>query len=340
MLIPTTSGSALFLLVISLICLGSWANTFKLARKKWSYELFYIDFAIGALILAVILAYTLGSSGDLPFVDQMVVAGRTAQAWLVLAGFIFNLGNILLLAAVSLTGMAGAFPLAAATALIIVCGFHFGTGSVLFLICGAVLMIFTVLLTARACGRRVPAGDASRHKSGRNAEPARNAGRGIVSAILGGIALGLFRPVAENGLDPEFGVGPYAGVLLFCIGIFCSTIFFHFFFVKMDIAGTRVRFGDYFRGKGLKHVVGLAGGAIFTAGILASAIVTASSAETGVSTVRLVILPLASVLLAVLWGAAAWREFSNSAKGAKPALAFAVVLFACGLTAIGFGLAR
>lgn len=337
MFIPTTGGYTILLLLVSLICLGSWVNTFRLTGKRWPYELFYIDFAAGALILAVILAYTLGSTGDLPFVDQMVVAGRTAQAWIVLAGFVFNLGNILLVAAVSLVGMTGAFPLAAATALVIVCGFHFGNGGSLLLVCGAVLMILAALFTARASRRRVIARAPSKQANGGNDISALKAGRGILTAVLGGIALGFFHPVAENGLDPEFGVGPYAGVLLFCIGIFCSTILFHVFFLKMDIAGTRVRFSDYLRGKGPKHLLGLAGGAIFTVGVLATALVTASS-ETGVSTPRSFILPLASVLLAVLWGAGAWREFSGAAKGAKPALALAVVLFACGLVAIGYGL--
>jgi glucose uptake protein len=317
--------------------LGSWANTFKLTGKRWSYELFYVDFAIGALVLAVIFAYTLGISGDLPFTDRMLVAGRTAQAWVVLAGFIFNFGNILLLASVSLVGMAAAFPLAAGIALIIICGFHVRTGSPLLLACGAVLMILTVVFDARACGKRTPARSAS--QTGKNDVSAGKARRGILSGMVAGIALGFFYPVAENGLDPEFGVGPYAGILLFSIGLFGSTILFHFFFLNMAIGNTRVRFGDYFRGRAAKHLLGLTGGAIFTAGALAAMLVTASPADSGTNPAVIFALPLTSVLLAVLWGAIAWREFSGSIKGAKPALAGAALLFACGLIAIGFGLA-
>lgn len=340
MLIPTTDASTLVLLLLSLICLGSWANTFKLAGKKWPYELFYVDFAIGVLGLAVIFAYTLGTSGDLPFADQMVVAGRTAQAWLVLAGFIFNFGNILLLAAVSLVGMAVAFPLAIGVALIIVCGFHIRSGNALFLVGGSVLLILAIVLAARAGRNRVAARDHRATDAARTRSPGPNAGRGILVAVLGGIALGLFRPVAENGMDPEFGVGPYAGILLFSIGLFCSTILFHFFFLNIAIGGSRVRFGDYFRGKAPKHLLGFAGGAIFTAGALAATLVAAGRSDPGANSVLRLILPLASVLLAIFWGAAAWKEFSASAKGAKPALAGAAALFACGLVAISFGLAR
>lgn len=339
MLIPTTYASTLLLLLLSLICLGSWANAFKLTGKRWPYELFYIDFAIGAIVLAVVFAYTFGISGDLPFADRMLVAGRTAQAWVGLAGFIFNFGNVLLLASVSLVGMAAAFPIAIGTALIVVCGFHIRTGSPLLLVAGAVLMLLAVVFGVRACHKRVTARDDPARPGGKSIGSVRKAGRGILTAVSGGIALGLFYPVAENGLDPEFGVGPYAGILLFCLGMLCSTILFHFFFLNMAIGGTRVRFRDYFRSKAPKHLLGLVGGAIFTAGILAAILARASSSDTGIPTPLMASLPLASVLLAIFWGIFAWKEFSASTKGAKPALAGAALLFAGGLVAIGFGLA-
>ena len=52
MILPTTYVSALLLLVLSFLLLGSLVNTFKLAGKQWRFELFSIDFAIGALLLA------------------------------------------------------------------------------------------------------------------------------------------------------------------------------------------------------------------------------------------------------------------------------------------------
>jgi glucose uptake protein len=338
LLIPTTYASTLFLVLISLICLGSWANTFKLAGKRWPYELFYIDFAIGALVLAIVFAYTLGIAGDLPFADRMLVAGRTAQAWVGLAGFIFNFGNILLLASVSLIGMAAAFPLAAGTALIIVCIFHIRTGTPSLLVCGAVLILLAIVLTARACHRRLATHKDPAREGGKRIDSTGKEGRGILTALLGGVALGLFFTVAENGMDPEFGVGPYAGILLFCLGLFCSTILFHFFFLNMAIGGTRVRFSDYFRGKAPKHLLGFAGGAVLTAGILAAMLVTAAPQVPTMSSALPFILPVASVLLAMFWGIAAWKEFSASARGAKPALAGAAILFLGGLVVIGFGL--
>lgn len=338
MLTPTTDASALLLLLLSFVCLGSWANAFKLTGKRWSYELFYIDFAIGALVLAVIFAFTLGTSGDLPFSDRMLVAGRTAQAWLLLAGFIFNFGNVLLVASISLVGMAVAFPLTVGTALVIASCFHFRTANAWLLVCGIVLTILAVVLDARACHRRV-GHDKAAPQPRKSGSQIRKPGRGILTGVLGGVVLGLFYPVSENGMDPEFGVGPYAGVLLFCIGLFISMVIFHFFFLNMAIGGSRVRFADYFRGKGTKHLLGIAGGAIFTLGLLAAALVSASASIPSLNPGLTLILPLASALLAIVWGIAAWKEFAASTRGGKPALAGAAVLFAGGLVVIGFALA-
>src|SRR6185436_9883284 len=104
---------AVVMCVITMFCWGSWANTQKLASKEWRFQLFYWDYAIGVLLFALMLAFTLGSTG---------AAGRSfladvAQAeprWLVSAfvgGVVFNLSNILLVAAIDIAGMAVAFPI-------------------------------------------------------------------------------------------------------------------------------------------------------------------------------------------------------------------------------------
>jgi len=55
--------AAVIFCVITMFCWGSWANTQKLARKGWRFELFYWDYTIGVLLLTLILGLTLGSSG-------------------------------------------------------------------------------------------------------------------------------------------------------------------------------------------------------------------------------------------------------------------------------------
>src|SRR5258708_10375876 len=54
---------AVLFCVLTMLCWGSWANTRKLAPKEWRFELFYWDYALGVLLLTLVLGLTLGSSG-------------------------------------------------------------------------------------------------------------------------------------------------------------------------------------------------------------------------------------------------------------------------------------
>ena len=59
MILPQTYPLVLALMILSLLCLGSWASLFKMAGK-WRFELFYFDFALG-LIVGTGLGVTTGT---------------------------------------------------------------------------------------------------------------------------------------------------------------------------------------------------------------------------------------------------------------------------------------
>ena len=121
-MIPSSSTSVLALLAVALLCWGTWGNTQK-AAGKWRFELYYFDFALGTILIALLAALTLGSMGDgFSFEDNLAISGKRQMAMAAGAGLIFNLGNMLLAAAVSLAGMAVAFPLAMGMALVVSVG--------------------------------------------------------------------------------------------------------------------------------------------------------------------------------------------------------------------------
>ena len=98
----TLPGSYLFsilLLILSMLCWGSWANTFK-ATGKWRFELFYFDFAVGVFIAAVIAAFTFGTLGldGFSVLDDIQLAGKKQDGLALVAGGVFNLANMLLVA--------------------------------------------------------------------------------------------------------------------------------------------------------------------------------------------------------------------------------------------------
>ena len=374
MVLPTTYISTLLLLVVSFICLGCWINTFRLAGRRWRFELFSIDFAIGAALLSVIAAFTFGSLGsDLGFTDRMLVAGHLAQVFLIAAGSIFNLGNMLLLAAASILGIAIAFPLGIGVALVVSSLLNFRTENQVVLISGIVLVVIAILLDGNSLRLPAQAIKAAASKdsadtqtgaamAGLDGKPAmsttavgtarrvtnpdvrrangRRRKKGLIVGLLAGVALGLFYPVADKGMSGDFGLGPYAGVLLFCVGVLLSTIIFDFYFLNIAIDGEPLTFGAYVRGKPQQHFLGFAGGAIWAVGILAASLAIAAYQQVGLSPVLVFSLPIASVLLVVFSGSVVWNELASASAKAKLSLGLAAAFLAGGLILIGIGITR
>src|SRR5258708_24534158 len=98
--------------IITMFCWGSWANTQKLAKKGWRFELFYWDYTIGVLLLTLVLGLTLGSNGTggRPFLADLGQASHASIHSALIGGAIFNLANILLVAAIDIAGMSVAVP--------------------------------------------------------------------------------------------------------------------------------------------------------------------------------------------------------------------------------------
>ena len=103
---------AIVLCFITMLCWGSWANTQKLVGKEWKFQLFYWDYSIGVLLLALFFALTLGSIGTegRSFFEDLYQADSSSLLSAFLGGVIFNLANILIVVAIDIAGMAVAFP--------------------------------------------------------------------------------------------------------------------------------------------------------------------------------------------------------------------------------------
>ena len=111
MYIVDSYTTAVILTFITMICWGSWANTQKIA-KGWRFELFYWDYVIGILLFSLMFGFTAGNSGTkgMGFVESIGQADVRNIFSAMLGGIIFNLSNILLVAAIAIAGMAIAFP--------------------------------------------------------------------------------------------------------------------------------------------------------------------------------------------------------------------------------------
>ncbi len=159
---------AVVLCVLTMLCWGSWANTRKLARKDWRFELFYWDYAIGVVLLTLLLGLTLGSTGGAgsSFGSDLAQASGSSIGSALIGGAIFNLANILLVAAIEIAGMAVAFPVGIGLALLIGVIVNYvadPVGNLALLSAGVILVTVAIVLDAIAY-RRLAGAEAIRLK--------------------------------------------------------------------------------------------------------------------------------------------------------------------------------
>jgi glucose uptake protein len=111
MYLPQSYQVALLFMVASMLCWGSWANTMKLC-PGYRFQLFYWDYIIGLFAGTLLLGATLGSAGTIgfPFLADIQNASRTSIVYAIAGGAVFNIANLLLVAAIEVAGMAVAFP--------------------------------------------------------------------------------------------------------------------------------------------------------------------------------------------------------------------------------------
>src|SRR5260221_6309154 len=120
MFTPPSLTIALLMMITSAICWGSWANTYK-GVKNYRFELFYWDYAIGIFLISLVLAFTIGSGGhdSSSFLNNVRAADASNIISTLVGGAIFNLANLLLVAAIDMAGLAVAFPVSIGIALVV-----------------------------------------------------------------------------------------------------------------------------------------------------------------------------------------------------------------------------
>jgi glucose uptake protein len=340
MILPQTYTAALFLMILSMICWGSWANTYKLAGK-WRFELYYFDFAAGLLIAAIILAYTAGSLGydGFTFRDDLLHAGK--RQWLLGfgGGVVFNLANMLLLGAISVAGMTVAFPVGIGLALVIGVLLNFilrPAGNATLLFGGCVLVLIAIVADAYAYslrGRIEHENLAKRGQAKSTRRPTKV--KGIVIAAISGVLMGCFFPLVEMGSEGDVGLGPYSITVVFALGVFVSTMVFNLFFMNLPIEGPPVELRDYVMKAGIgHHLLGLAGGAIWCVGAVAAFAAASAPPEVHVGPATSYAMGQGATLISALWGLLLWREFKGADLKIKGLIAVMLALYACGLVLV------
>ncbi len=328
MTVVESYAAAVAMCVITMLCWGSWANTQKLASKEWRFELFYWDYAIGVLLFALVLAFTLGSTGTAgrSFLADMAQAENGPLLSAFVGGVVFNLSNILLVAAIDIAGMAVAFPIGVGLALVLGVITNYmaspvGNATLLFLGVGCV--VAAIVLSALSYSRLPAQGQ-------------RTVGKGIVVSIVAGFLMGFFYRFVAASMSTDFinlepgKLGPYSAIVMFSVGLLASNFLWNTLVMKRPFVGAPVAFGDYFsKGSPRLHLIGILGGAIWNLGMSLS-IIAAGAAGFAISYG----LGQGATLVAALWGVFIWQEFRGAPAGTSRLLALMFTAFVVGLTLI------
>ncbi|MBP6022882.1 GRP family sugar transporter [Ferruginibacter sp.] len=328
MFIVENYGLAIALCVVTMLCWGSWANTTKLTTKTWRFELLYWDYGFGILLTTLILAFTMGSNGTegRAFVDDIKQADNGSFLSAFAGGVIFNLANILLVAAIGIAGMSVAFPVGIGIALVLGVMVNYISnpqGNPILIFGGVALITLAIILNARAYQRLQTNTEGGVSK------------KGLILSVVSGILMGLFYKYVADSMVTDFNMPqagkltPYTALVIFAIGVVISSFVFNTFQMKRPFAGAPVSFNAYFKGKFKDHLVGMLGGVIWCVGMSLS-IIASGKAGPAVSYG----LGQGATVVAAFLGIYVWKEFDKAPKGTKPLLNIMLLLYIAGLAMI------
>ncbi len=333
MIIIQSYWLAILFCVFAMICWGSWQNTQKMVQKGWRFELFYWDLAIGIMIFATVAAFSVGSLGGAgrTFTEDLGQAEISSMLYAMLGGLLWNMGNLLMVAAIAVAGMSVAFPIGGGIAWVLGIILNYinislkgGTPSnyPVLLWIGVGVIIFAIILSGKSYKNLTKTKEKTSFK-------------GILLSVLAGTFIAFFYPVVVNSLDPVFvesGKGtltPYSGVFFMAVGIVISTAVINPFFMRKPVEGPPVKMKMYIAGTTKTHLLGMLGGGIWALGTIFS-YMAVGAANPAIAYA----LSNAAPVVAILWGLFVWKEFSGAPKGTNLLLAIMFISYIIGLILI------
>jgi glucose uptake protein len=316
--VTLSAGTAWVLMILSMICWGSWANTFKLTRGV-RFELFYWDYALGLALGAFLLAwlFDVPAASGAVFPSSVLSSSPSALAQAAAAGVVFNLANLLLVAAIAIAGLAVAFPVAIGTALII--------GTVLTFVVDRKGSPFNLALGVALAALAIGCCALAYRAQAKELKVTR---KGVIVCLVSGLLMASWSPLAAASMQKAPGaLTALSSLAVFSAAALISTVPFNLYFMHRPMVGDPVSMRDYFNGGARWHFMGLLGGCVWTIGT-ASNLVAGSSVGFAVSYA----IGQSAPLVASLWGIFVWKEFAGASPSATRALA---AMFFFYLAAIG-----
>ncbi|MGC1360019.1 MAG: GRP family sugar transporter [Silvibacterium sp.] len=320
---PQTYAIALLFMVTSMFCWGSWANTVKLV-PGYRFQLFYWDYVIGLVLGAFVWGVSIGSVGQTgrPFFADLMQTGHSQILFALIGGIIFNVANLLLVAAIDIAGLAVAFPVGIGIALVVGAVSNYlisPNGNAILLFGGIALVLVAIVFDAIAYREREQAKSAMSR-------------RGVVISVISGLLMGSFYPFVAKGMTGHDAPGPYAISMYFVIGVALCSIPVNFLLMRRPLDGRPpVAMRGYTQAHLRWHLWGIAGGVVWCTGAVFNFV--ASQAHIVGPAVSYSI-GQGATMISAAWGVFVWREFASASKRSKNFLVGMFILFLLGLIAV------
>ncbi|MGC9208774.1 MAG: GRP family sugar transporter [Nitrososphaeria archaeon] len=324
--IPPTVPVALALLVINMIGWGSWANTMK-GTDGWRFESYYLTYAIGLFIFALLYQVTLGlipnSLTGLTSFQALSEATPIHIFWALLAGIVWNAGNILLVAAIAMAGFSLAFPVGIGLSLVIgavlsyivrpygVAWLEFG---------GLALIMLAIIVDALAYNIK--------GKASGEVRQAQYIRRGLILSIILGILIGVFDPLFALSITGAHAIDSYSAATFLTLGAMVSSFVFIPIFMKKPLTPGQepTSLSNWIKGKASWHMWALLGGFVWSTATVMNFI---SSPVAGVTISY--ILGQNATMISAIWGVFVWKELKGAPRTAWYLIGLMFVLFIVGI---------
>jgi glucose uptake protein len=320
---PEAYAIALSFMIVSMLCWGSWANTMKLT-PGYAFQLFYWDYVLGIIFGSLVWGFTLGSwgGGAMSFVPNITAADARHILFAIAGGAIFNVANLLLVAAIDLAGLAVAFPIGIGLALVVGVILNYAIapkGQPALLFGGVLLVVIAILIDAVAYRRR-------------ESERRSVSVRGIGISVACGVLMGLFYPLVTKAVTGDHGLGPYSVAMFFALGVLLCAIPVNYLLMRKPLTESApVNMSQYFRAKPAWHIWGALGGFIWCTGTVFNFV--ASHAQIVGPAVSYAI-GQGATMVSALWGVFIWKEFAQAPVASRKLIPAMFFFFVLGLGSI------
>lgn len=320
---PQTYEMTLTLMLLSMLCWGSWANALKMC-PGFRFQLFYWDYVLGLAAASLLWGFTLGSSGTSgrPFLADLLHTQSSNILFAMAGGVIFNAANLLLVAAIDIAGLAVAFPVGIGLALVVgaISSYVLSpNGNPIMLFGGIALVVAAIVFDAIAYRLRE-----TQHPS--------LSKRGVIISLIAGLLMGSFYPFVSKAMIGNDAPGPYAITFFFALGVAVCAVPFNFVLMRRPLVGSEpVSMSDYWKARGSWHLWGIVGGAIWCSGAVFNFVASRAHA---VGPAVSYSIGQGATMVSACWGVFVWREFAAAPRRSKTFLIWMFIFFVCGLTAI------